>query len=174
MKSIQLVGFKVGREFFGLDIASVREIVRVPDITQVPETPDFVEGVINLRGRIVPVIDLRKRLGVGGSEKKRENRVLIAENGGRMVGLVVDSASEVMRMDSESIKPPPDIITNLGVDYITGVADFQDRLIILLDLSKILDVKTMVQLQKAGSKAGSPAKESEPALAAAGAGSKKK
>src|SRR3989338_3970585 len=85
-KILQLVGFKVEREFFGVQIAAVKEIVRVPDITPVPDTPEFVEGVVNLRGRIVPVIDMRKRIGAPPVERKKENRVLILELDGKIVG----------------------------------------------------------------------------------------
>ena len=146
-KNLQLVGFKIGKEYFGVDIASVQEIVRVPEITQVPETPSFVEGVINLRGRIVPVIDLRKRLRLGTAEKKRSNRVLIIEQNKRIVGLIVDSASEVLKLAAEAIETPPEMITGVGVEYITGVGKLGDQIIILLDLTKILDVKEMVKLE---------------------------
>jgi purine-binding chemotaxis protein CheW len=147
-KNLQVVGFKIGKEFFGVDIASVQEIVRVPEITQIPETPPFVEGVINLRGRIIPVIDLRKRLRLGNTERSRASRVLITEEDKRTVGLIVDSASEVLRLPSDSIEPPPEMITGVGVEYITGVGRLDDQIIILLDLTKILDVNETMKLEK--------------------------
>jgi purine-binding chemotaxis protein CheW len=147
-KNLQVVGFKIGKEFFGVEIGSVQEIVRVPDITQVPETPAFVEGVINLRGKIVPVIDLRKRLRLGKADRQRSNRVLIVEQGKRIVGLIVDSASEVLRLSGDAIEPPPDMITGVGVEYITGVGRLGDQIIILLDLTKILDVRETARLDK--------------------------
>jgi len=163
-KNLQLVGFKIGKEYFGVDIASVQEIVRVPEITQVPETPSFVEGVINLRGRIVPVIDLRKRLRLGKAEKKRSNRVLIIEQSKRIVGLIVDSASEVLKLSSEAIETPPDMITGVGVEYITGVGKLGEQIIILLDLTKILDVKEMVKLENSEFVQENSKKDSAPAL----------
>lgn len=151
-KNLQVVGFKVGKEFFGVEIGSVQEIVRVPEITQIPETPSFVEGVINLRGRIVPVIDLRKRLRLGLSERNRANRVLITEQNKRTVGLIVDSASEVLRLPSESIEPPPEMITGVGVEYITGVGRLDEQIIILLDLNRILDVGESIKLDAVASR----------------------
>lgn len=163
-KTLQLVGFKIGKEYFGVDIASVQEIVRVPEITQVPETPFFVEGVINLRGRIVPVIDLRKRLRLGTAEKKRSNRVLIIEQNKRTVGLIVDSASEVLKLSSESIELPPEMITGVGVEYITGVGKLGEQIIILLELTKILDVKEMAKLEGSGFVPESAQRDSAPVL----------
>jgi len=142
-KHMQLVVFNVAKEHYGVSIGSVQEIVRVPDVTEVPDAPIFLEGVINLRGRIVPVVDLRKRLRLQGIEKTKSTRVLITESGGNLVGLLVDSVSEVLRIQPESIEAPPEMISAIGVEYITGVAKVEDRLIILLDLKKILSVEDM-------------------------------
>jgi purine-binding chemotaxis protein CheW len=141
-KSLQLVVFSIGTELYGVSIDSVHEIVRVPDITGVPDAPDFLEGVINLRGKIVPVIDLRKRLRVKEAARTKATRVLITEHG-TTVGLLVDSASEVLKLQPDSIEGPPEMISAIGVEYITGVAKVDGRLIILLDLKKILSVEDM-------------------------------
>src|SRR5271167_1637123 len=97
-KDIQIVGFRIGRETFGLPIAMVREIVRVPEITSVPNAPNYIEGVINLRGRIVPVVDLRKRFGEKSPEPNKKNRIVVVEIGRRAIGVIVNSASEVLRI----------------------------------------------------------------------------
>ncbi len=137
-KELQIVGFRVGRETFGLPISLVHEIVRPPEITNVPRAPEHVEGVMNLRGRIVPVIDLRRRFGTAVLENSRKNRVLVVEVEGRAVGLVVDSASEVLKINDAQIEPPPNVFADGATNYVTGVAKYQGRLIILVDLTKIL------------------------------------
>lgn len=138
-KSLQTVGFKIGKELFGVDISNVKEIVRVPEIVKVPDTPDFIEGVINLRGRIVSVIDLKKRFRLGSVDRTKASRILVAEMDGRVVGLLVDAASEVLRLPADSIEPPPDMVSGIGIDYITGVGKIAERIIILLDIKKVLN-----------------------------------
>ena len=145
-KYLQLVVFGVGKELYGVGIEAVHEIVRVPDITQVPDAPEFFEGVINLRGRIIPVIDLRKRLRLAHVERTKSARVLITENNGRIVGLVVDSVAEVLKLMPDAIEEPPQMISSIGVEYITGVAKVKDRLIILLNLDKVLSVEDMKKI----------------------------
>ena len=146
-KNLQLVVFSLGDELYGVSIDSVQEIVRLPYITGVPDAPDFLEGVINLRGRIVPVIDLRKRLRVKEAIRTKSTRVLITETSSK-VGLLVDSASEVLKIQPDSIEEPPEIISAIGVEYITGVAKNNGRLIILLDVNKILSVEDMKKIGK--------------------------
>lgn len=138
-KSLQTVGFKIGKELFGVDISNVKEIVRVPEIVKVPDTPEFIEGVINLRGRIVSVIDLKKRFRLGRVDRTKTSRILVAEMDGRVVGLLVDAASEVLRLSADSIEPPPDMVSGIGIDYITGVGKIGERIIILLDIKKVLN-----------------------------------
>jgi purine-binding chemotaxis protein CheW len=137
-KDLQIVGFRVGRETFGVPIALVHEIVRVPEITSVPEAPDCIEGVINLRGKIISVVDLRKRFGEKEIKNGKKNRILVAEVEGKMVGLIVDSASEVMKMPPSEIEEPPRVFEEGEVNYVTGVGKLKDRLVILVDLSRIL------------------------------------
>ncbi len=153
-KYIQMVVFSIGKELYGVGIDAVHEIVRVPDITEVPDAPVFLEGVINLRGKIVPVVDLRKRMKLDGKEKTKSSRVLITENDSRLVGLLVDAVSEVLKIPPESVEAPPEMISSIGVQYITGVAKVEGRLIILLDLKKVLSVEDMSMI---GSAAEQPA-----------------
>jgi len=112
--------------------------VRVPEITAVPESPDFVEGVINLRGKIIPVVDLRKRFGEATTVPNKKNRVIVVEQNGKLVGLVVDAASEVLKLAASAVEPPPHIFEENELNYVTGVGKLDQRLIILVDLQKIL------------------------------------
>lgn len=137
-KELQIVGFRIGRETFGVPISLVREIVRVPEITSVPNAPDYIEGVINLRGRIIPVVDLRKRFRKKVGEPNKKNRIVVAEVEGRLIGLLVNSASEVLRILPSEIEAPQDVFQEGELNYITGVGKLRGRLVILLDLNKIL------------------------------------
>ena len=137
-KELHIVGFRVGRETFGVPISLVHEIVRVPEITAVPDSPGYVEGVINLRGKIVSVVDLRKRFGEKEIAASKKNRILVAEVGGKMVGLIVDAASEVIKIPDSEVDLPPSVFEEGELNYVTGVGKVKGRLIILVDLSKIL------------------------------------
>jgi purine-binding chemotaxis protein CheW len=137
-KDLHLVGFRIGRETFGVPIDMVHEIVRVPDITAVPEAPEYVEGVINLRGKIVSIVDLRKRFGEKQITRHKKNRILVVEVESKMVGLIVDAASEVLKMSPTHVEAPPNIFEEGELNYVTGVGKLSDRLIILIDLNKIL------------------------------------
>ncbi len=137
-KELQVVGFRIGRETFGLPISIVREIVRVPEITSVPNAPDYIEGVINLRGRIIPVVDLRKRFGQKSVEANKKNRIVVVELGPRAFGLIVNSASEVLRIPPSEIEEPNNVFQEGELDFVTGVGKLRGRLVILLDVSKIL------------------------------------
>jgi purine-binding chemotaxis protein CheW len=145
-KKNQVVSFRIGRELFGVYIHVVQEIVRVPEITPVPEMPLFVEGVINLRGKIVSIVELSKRLKIEGSSKTRASRILIIELEKKVVGLLVDAVTEILRIPPESIEPTPDIVTSVGAEYIMGVGKLPDKLIILLDLKNILKPEEIKRL----------------------------
>lgn len=134
----QLVSFVVEKEEFGVDILKVQEIIRTVEITRVPKSPEFVEGVINLRGKIVPVIDLRRRFGIEKKVHDNETRIIVVELPDKVVGFLVDKVKEVIRVEKSVIEPPPELTTNINANYITGVAKLQDRLLILLDLDKVL------------------------------------
>ncbi len=135
---LQLVTFRLGTEEYSLDILSVQEIIRHMHLTKVPRTPDFVEGVINLRGRVIPVLDLRKRFGLPSDEKTNETRIIVVEVEGKTVGLKVDAVSEVLRLPAAAVEPPPSLIAGIESEYIKGVGKLDGRLIILLDVAKIL------------------------------------
>jgi purine-binding chemotaxis protein CheW len=138
-RELHIVGFKVGRETYGVPITSLHEIVRVPEITAVPDAPDYVEGVINLRGKIVSVIDLRKRLGEAVIAPSKRNRILVVEHRGRLCGLIVDSASDVLKIPAEDIDPSPTEFVDGGLNCVTGLGKYQGRLIVLLDIAKVLE-----------------------------------
>ncbi|MGH9727069.1 MAG: chemotaxis protein CheW [Candidatus Acidiferrales bacterium] len=137
-KDIQIVGLRIGRETYGIPIGQVREIVRVPEITAVPNAQEYVEGVINLRGRIVSVVDLRKRFGENNLENNKKSRVVVVEIGDRTVGLIVNSASEVLKLPPSEIAPPSSVFLDGEVEHVTGIGKLGNRLIILLDLEKAL------------------------------------
>lgn len=134
----QLVVFHLDREVYGVDIAHVHEIIRLQEITRIPRTPAFIEGVINLRGRVIPVIDLRTRFGLERGERNGATRIIVVEVGGHTVGMVVDGVSEVLRLSTDAIAAPSEILTAVDVAYMRGVGKLEDRLVILLDLQEVL------------------------------------
>src|SRR5579859_1448251 len=134
----QLVVFQLGAEFYGVDIARVHEIIRLQTITRVPRAPSFVEGVINLRGKVIPVVDLRRRFGLPTAEHSRASRIVVVEIGDQVVGIVVDAVSEVLRVNSASIEPPSPVVAGVDSEYISGIAKLPERLVILLDLDRVL------------------------------------
>jgi purine-binding chemotaxis protein CheW len=146
----QLVGFKIGRELFGVNILTVLEIIREIEITAIPDSPDFIEGVINLRGDIIPIIDLRKRLNLRGYQKSETPPWIIILNiEGRVTGFIVDWVTKVMKVPLDSIKPPPDIVVSgLKSQYIRGVCKIDGRLLILLDFNHILLVDEIKKLNE--------------------------
>ena len=137
---MQLVGFTIGKELFGVDILMVQEIIRAAPITPVPNSPEFVEGVINLRGNILPVIDLRRRLNLLTGENDLEDTwILILDIQNKVTGFIVDSVTEVIKIQENTIEPPPDIIkAGLESQYLRGVCDIGAQLLILLDFKRIL------------------------------------
>lgn len=135
---LQLVSFVVDEEEFGIDILKVQEIIRPMALTRVPNAPSFVEGVVNLRGRIVPVIDLRKRFGMPIREHDKDTRIVVVELDEKVVGFVMDAVKEVIRVDTALIEPAPDLAIGVDAHYIRGVAKLEDRLLILLDLNEVL------------------------------------
>lgn len=137
-RELHVVGFRIGAETFAVPIGLVHEIVRVPEITAVPDSPDYVEGVINLRGKIVSVIDLRKRFGEKEITRHKKNRILVTDVDGKLVGLIVDAASEVLKLPETEVEPPPPVFDEKDVNYVTGLGKLKGRLIILIDLTKVL------------------------------------
>jgi purine-binding chemotaxis protein CheW len=137
-KDHQVVGFRIGNETYGVRIGAVREIVRVPEITIVPNAPNSIEGVINLRGKIIPVMDLRKRFGSSAVEADKKNRILVVELEGKLLGLIVSSASEVLKIPPSEIEPPGSVFAEGESSYVTGVGKLKGRLVILLDIARLL------------------------------------
>ncbi len=145
----QFVIFKLGDEEYGVNILQVKTIERLMEITRVPKAPDFVEGVINLRGEVVPVIDLRKRFELPERTNTDNTRIIIVSIEGITVGMIVDSATEVLQISEESIDPAPSIIGSIDSDYIDGVGKIDGRLLILLNLKKVLKSEEISEIEKA-------------------------
>lgn len=144
-RELHIVGFQVGRETYGVPITSLHEIVRVPEITAVPDAPEYMEGVINLRGKIVSVIDLRKRLGEKKITSTRRNRILVVEHRGKLSGLIVDSASEVLKIPATDVEASPASLSEESSNCVTGLGKYNGRLIVLLDMSRLLDLRRAQQ-----------------------------
>ncbi len=147
-KTLQVVTFALGSEEYGVDIAQVQEINRMVTITHVPRAPQFMEGVINLRGQLIPIIDLRTRFGMDRSERTKNTRIVVTEIGSKRIGMVVDSVSEVLRIPVEQIEDAPDLVAGVDTEYIRGVGKMGDRLIIMLDLGRVISGTEKVELQK--------------------------
>lgn len=143
---LQLVSFNIGTEEFGVEILKVQEINRMVEITKVPQAPHYVEGVINLRGKVIPIIDLRKRFNLDVKEYDKNTRIVVVDISGSIMGMIVDAVSEVLRLPSSTIEPPPEIVTGLNAEYIKGVAKLEDRLLIFLDLSRVIDAAEMASM----------------------------
>lgn len=145
---VQLVVFQLGGETYGVEINHVQEIIRLQPITEIPRTPAFVEGVINLRGRIIPILDMHKRFHLPAAEATNNTRIMVVELGELTVGMIVDSVSEVLRLPAGSIEPPPPMISGIDVAYLKGVGKWNDKLIILLDLDRVLQESEQRELQQ--------------------------
>jgi len=143
----QYVIFNLADEFYGVNIATVESIIKVQGITKMPHMPDFVEGITNLRGKVIPVIDLRKRFQLAAAEENDDTRIVVVEIGGIMAGMVVDRVTEVLRVPDDNIEPPSPMVRTVSTAFITNIAKVEDRLIILLDLSKILTIEEQGSLQ---------------------------
>jgi len=154
----QLAVFKVGGEEYAIDIMRIMEIIRPQKVTRIPRAPEFVEGVINLRGKVVPIIDLRARFGADPDKADpKKVRVVIVKMAGRMVGVVVDEVSEVVYMSSDQVEATPDAVKGYDTEYLKGVGKIGDRMLILLDMEKVLTSDEVARLKAAESMAGRPA-----------------
>ncbi len=143
---LQLVTFHIGDEEFAVDILNIQGINRMVEITKVPNAPDYVEGIINLRGRVLPVINLRKRLEMADKDFDKSTRFIVVEIQGRVIGFIVDSVSEVLRIDKSITEPPPEMASGIDSDFITAIGKLEDRLLILLNIEKILFNKELLNL----------------------------
>ena len=145
---LQLVTFHLANEEFAVDILNIQGINRMVEITKVPNAPEFVEGIINLRGRVIPLICLRKRLGMPEREYDKSTRFIVVEINSRVIGFIVDSVSEVLRISSAITESTPPMISSIDSHFITGIAKLDDRLLILLDLEKVLSFSQQSELDR--------------------------
>lgn len=138
MAEEQLVTFSIGTEEFGVDIMKVQEIIRIPPITRVPKAPSYIEGVINLRGNIIPVVNLRVRFGMPAGEETDLSRIVVLQVNTKVFGVRVDGVTEVLRLESEAIEPPPPVALGMDASFIRGVGKIGERLLILLNLDQLM------------------------------------
>jgi purine-binding chemotaxis protein CheW len=148
----QLVVFELAGEHFGVDISTVESIIKMQAITRMPHTPDFIEGITNLRGAILPVIDLSKRLGMDKHKQdersERETRRIVVINiDRRLIGMIVDAVEEVLKINPETVSAPPPMVTSVNSAYVTGIAKVNERLVILLDLRMVLSTQESISLE---------------------------
>ncbi len=153
--TMQLVSFRLGQEEYGIEITKVQEIILMGEITKVPQTPEYIKGLINLRSSVIPIVDLRLRFGLPPQEPTEETRIMVVNVTGKTIGIIVDAVSEVLRISGEQISPPPPTVAGLGRDYLTGLVKLDSRLLILLDIDKILEGRESELLET--SAAGEPA-----------------
>ena len=147
---VQVVSFQLGSEEYGVDISQVQEIIRMVEITHVPRAPKFMEGVINLRGQLIPIIDLRTRFGMTRIDATKSTRIIVTEIGNKRVGIVVDAVSEVLNIPMENVEDAPEMIAGVGTEYIQGVGKMGDRLIIMLDLTMVISGEEKQELETIG------------------------
>jgi purine-binding chemotaxis protein CheW len=153
-REVQLVLFMMSGSEFGVEIQQVREINRVGEITKVPKAPEFLEGVMNLRGRIVPVVDLKKRFKLPSVKETSQSRIIITEVGDQFIGLWVDKVTEVLKIAPSAVAPPPEMILTIAGEYLSGLVEVKDRLVILLNLPRILrldEIKALADAEMAAS-----------------------
>ena len=143
----QIVVCELNEEQYGLNIASVESIIKMQTITRIPQSPGFVEGVTNLRGKVLPVIDLHKRFGITETAETKNSRIIVASIGGMGMGMIVDGVSEVLTISEEMVEPPPPLVTTVDSTFIDGIVKLEGRLVILLNLEKVLSVEEQKSLQ---------------------------
>ncbi len=137
--TLQLVSFRLGQEEYGVEITKVQEIILMGEITKVPQTPEYIKGLINLRSSVIPIVDLRLRFGLPPQDTTDETRIMVVNVRGKTIGIIVDAVSEVLRISKDQIAPPPPTVAGLGREYLTGLVKLDKRLLILLDIERILD-----------------------------------
>ena len=157
----KIVGFKLKDEDFGFDIMKVIEIIRLKEITEVPTAPGFIEGVINLRGKIIPIIDLRKRFSLETGERDKKFRIIIVEfQKNQLVGCIVDQVQKVINVNAEEVLPPPSTVTSIGGKYIESIVQREENIIVLLDIGKIFSEEEQSGLKQVIASGGGDIEES--------------
>jgi len=144
----QLVVFRLGEEEFGVEILEVQEIILLSPITRVPRAPEFVEGVINLRGEIIPVVDLRKRFGLSADELKDEARIVVVDVNENLVGMIVDEVTQPLSLPTSQIQPPPPLAGGVEATYLRGIGKLEGRLIVILNLERALSASEVQALEE--------------------------
>jgi len=147
--TMQLVSFRLAQEEYGIEITKVQEIILMGEITRVPQTPAYIKGLINLRSTVIPIVDLRLRFGLVEQVPTDETRIMVVNVAGKTIGIIVDAVSEVLRISREQIAPPPPTVAGLGCQYLTGLVRLENRLLILLDIDKILNEDEAVLVDNA-------------------------
>lgn len=144
--TMQLVSFRLAQEEYGIEITQVQEIILMGEITRVPQTADYIKGLINLRSTVIPIVDLRLRFGLALGDMTDETRIMVVNVAGKTIGIIVDGVSEVLRVSQSQIAPPPPTVAGLGQEYLTGLVKLDSRLLILLDINKILGEEEAAQI----------------------------
>ena len=137
VSSFQIVCFKIGHEEYGIDILQVQEILKLPRVTKIPKSIDYIMGVMDLRGKVIPIVDLSKKFKIEAAKVSDSNRAIVVDIGGKQVGLGIDSVSHVIKVNSSDIEPPPPVVKGISGKYIVGIAKLEDGFIVILDISKI-------------------------------------
>jgi purine-binding chemotaxis protein CheW len=145
----QIVSFNLADEEYGLDIMKVQEIILIGEITQMPQAPPYVRGLINLRGHVIPIIDLRQRFGLPETGKNESQRIIVVNVSQRTIGIVVDEVDQVLRVKAEDMEPPPTSIKGIKHDFISGLAKLENKLVILLDVENLLTEQEQQGLEDA-------------------------
>ena len=146
----QVVTFHLGKEEYAIDILQVQEIVMMTEITRMPRAPRFIEGIVNLRGQMIPIIDMRKRFDMGTSEHTQDTRIIIVDIGQEIVGMIVDGVRDVIRLPDSAVSPPPPMIKGISAEYLRGIGQFDERLLIMLELGRVLTADEQEVLRKLG------------------------
>ena len=144
----QMISFSIGEEDYGVDIQEVKEVIRIREITQLPKAPTFVKGVINLRGDVIPIIDLREKFGLEQQDYTDVTRVIVVEVDGKSIGMVVDRVSNVIKIPQDEIEPPPPLVGDLSGEYLRGIGKLGEKLIVLISIDKILTTDEKIELKK--------------------------
>jgi len=144
--SIQIVCFKIGNEEYGIDILRVQEILKLPNVTKLPGSLSYILGVIDLRGKVIPIVDLSERFGISSLNENLDKRSIVVEILGKQVGLAIDSVSHVVRVNSVDIDPPPPVVKGIAGKYIVGIAKLKESFVVILDINQIFSQEELLKI----------------------------